>query len=376
MKKNIRKIVSYMTGTLLAALLLVGCGFGLDGGGQDTQNSENPDAGMECQGLFLVMENDTIGEILRLYSYETGLEYHYKYNFSTSFYDKYGKHEPVVRFTPGKVVTLSPRDQFGYLTEVRISDSTWEQTKVRRFTINEEKGVFSIAGTNYSIQDKVVIFSNGEEMAFSDLTEKDVLTVVGLDKKILSINVTTGHGTLSLKNTDLFEGSLLKLNNDMYAEVTEDMMMELQEGTYTLTVANDGWGSSREITIERGQVTEVDLDGMKGPGKKKGQISFVTNVEGAKVYVDNQLVDHSQPVELTYGTHRVQIVATGYDIWKRYLVVNSATANIIIEMTGSSTTEDSESETETQKESESESDTEAQSTSESVSESEKGTERE
>ena len=335
-------------------LLLAGCGFGLDGGGQNTQNSETSDAGMDCKGLFLVMDNNTVDEILRLYSYETGMEYYFQYNFSTSFYDKYGKHEPVVRFTPGKVVRLSPRDEFGYLTNVYLSDEVWEQTKIRRFSIDTQKGVFSIAGTNYSIKEKVFIFSDDKQLSFSDLSDNDVLTVVGIGKKILSVSVTTGHGTLSLANTQLFEGSLLKLNSDIYAEVTKDMQMELPEGTYTLTVANDGWGSSREITIKRGEDTKVDLDTMKGPGKKKGQISFVVNVEGAKIYVDGKLVDHSSPVELTYGTHKIQIVAPGYDVWKRYLVVNSAEASIIVEMSDGGESSEKESENTSEKTSEKE----------------------
>ncbi len=332
MKKRIKKIIYYMTGLMVAAVFLTGCGgLGNEGGKQDSENTQTESAD-ETGGLFLVLENNTIDGTFLLYSYETGLEYYYQYNFSTKFYDKYGNYEPAVRFTAGKAVELEKRDEYGYLTVVRMSSQVWEQEKIKRFSIDEKHGVFSIGETNYSIQNKVVVFSDDKEIPIGDLSENDVLTVVGLGNRILSVNVTTGHGTLVLKNTELFDGSLLNLSDKMYAQISEGVTLELPEGVYTLTVANDGWGGSREITISRDKTTEIDLETLKGPGKKKGMISFQINVEDVKVYIDYELVDHTQAVELTYGTHTLEISAPGYESWKKYLMVNSQEATLIIEL--------------------------------------------
>ena len=355
MKQTIQKTISYMAGVFLVSMFLMGCSvLGPDGGGAETESTQEESANETETGLFLIMEHDTIEETLLLYSYETGLEYYYQYHFSTKFLNKYGDHYPAVRFTPGKVITMEKRDEFGYLTTVRMSDEVWEQEKVKRFSIDEEHGVFTISNTNYSIQGKVVVFSNEKVVPISDLTKNDTLSVVGLGNKILSINVTTGHGILALTNTELFDGSLLKLNDDMFAEISPDMTMEIPEGTYTLTVANDGWGSSREITITRGETTEVDLDSMKGEGKKKGMISFRIDAEDVAVYIDYEKVDHTQPVEVTYGTHRLEVKASGYADWKKYLVVNSEEVTLIIELEEESEDKDSESDKESESEKESE----------------------
>lgn len=380
MKKKAQKTIYYMVGMLLASLLLVGCSiFGLGGGGQDTESTGNTDTQQAAEELFLILENNAIDGMLQLYSYETGLEHYYQYDLSTDFLNKYGDHYPSVRFTPGKVVKLGNRDAFGMLTTVQMSDAVWEHEKVKRFSVDEKKGVFTIGDTKYSIRNQVALFSNGEKISFSDLSENDVLAVVGKGNKILSINVTTGHGTLSLSNTDLFEGSLLKLNDDMFAEISKDMSMEIPEGTYTLTVANDGWGSSREIVITRGETTEVDLDSMKGEGKKRGMVSFRINAEEVQVYLDYELIDHTQPVEVTYGTHKLEIRASGYEAWKKYLVVNSKEATLIIELEETEE-KDSESEKDSEKESEKrsekESGTETEQQSETVSETETASESE
>lgn len=41
----------------------------------------------------------------------------------------------------------------------------------------------------------------------TDLSDGDTLSVVGRDKNILAVRVTTAQGTLALSNTKLFEGS-------------------------------------------------------------------------------------------------------------------------------------------------------------------------
>lgn len=366
-KMKLHKIIGYMAGVILASTLLMGCGMFGFGGEPDTEESQNESTDEVTAGLFLIMEHDTIAERMLLYSYETGTEYYFQYNFSTKFLNKYGDHQAAVRFTPGKAVVLEERDEFGYLTTVQMSDEVWEQEKIKRFSIDEERGVFAIANTNYSIQNKVVVFSNEEQVALSYITSNDTLSVVGLGNKILSITITTGQGTLALTNTELFEGSLMNLSGDMFLEITEDMTIDIPEGAYTLTVANDGWGGSCEIVIERGETTTIDLDTLKGEGKKKGYITFDIDVEDVRVYIDYKLVDHTQPVEVTYGTHTLEIRADGYDAWQRYLVVHSERATLVVELSEEEDDSDSEA---TETESESEIETESVSGTEVESESE------
>lgn len=356
-KKRLQKIILYVCFMLLMAIMVIGCGSGKQEE-NETQQSESEQSVEEY--LFLIMENDTQEETLTLYSFSSGLEHYYEYGFSTQFKDKYGNYVPASKFTAGRFVNIAPRDKDGYLTEVMLSDQVWEYEKVRRFQIDEEKGILTIADTKYSIRDEVKIFSDGKMIEFEDISEDDILTVVGMDKRILAVVVTTGHGTLSLTNTSLFEDSFLQLNNNIFAMIIPNMEMEVPEGTYTLKVANDGWGGTTTIEIVRGETTEIDLETLKGEGKKKGLISFDIDAEDVTVYVDYQLIDHTQPVELTYGTHVLEIGADGYDTWKKYLSVNSEEATLIIELTeDEEDTETEESETEEEKtESESEAETE------------------
>ena len=347
-KRSLHKTILYVMLCLISILCLAGCGLGKDG---ETESQQTEIEGGKKDELFLIVDHDMQEETMSICSLESGLEYCYEYGFSTRFKDKYGSISPAVKFTEGRVVTIAPRDKDGYLTEVQLSDQVWEYEKVRRFNVDEETGVFTIADTKYSIQHEVKVFSNGKEIGFSDISKDDILTVVGMDRKIVSVIVTTGHGILSLKNTELFENSFLQLNTNIFAMITPGLEMEVPEGEYTLKVANNGWGGSTKIEIQRGEITEIDLDTLKGEGKKRGQISFEIDAEDVMVYVDYQLIDHTKPVELVYGIHVLKIEAKGYDVWKKYLSVNSEEATLIIELTESEKSEDSEEEsTEAEKE--------------------------
>lgn len=351
-REKLSKRIYYNFIVLLLVICCAGCAKNEMVVEESTQVEENVEA-----PLYLVVENNLVDERLTIYSFVTGLEHHYKYNFATQFLDKYGNLSSVSKFEAGKVVLLGDKDSDGYLTKIQLSDQVWEYEDVKRFSIDKDRGVFTIADTRYSIQDRYFVFSNGNRSSLDLISKEDVLTVIGKENKIISILVTTGHGELHLTNTELFEGSYLQLNNDKFFIITENMYQELPEGTYTLKVANDGWGGTTEIEIIRGEITEIDLDTLKGEGKKRGNVTFQVDVEGVQIYVDYELVDHTNPVELTYGVHVLEIKAEGYNAWKKRLAVNSPDATLVIELEEDGTSSkpmETESSTEEETEPESE----------------------
>ena len=279
--------------------------------------------------LFLITNNDMQAECLILTQLNSGKQYMYNYTIATRFLDKYGSRMPVSGFDAGRIIRVGEKDKQGRLVEAQISDLAWEYPDVTRYSVDEEHGAFKIADTNYSYDEDLFVVSDGSPLQLSDLTALDTLRVVGIDKKIYSISVTTGHGSLKLVNTSVFDGSYIQVGSKVFAQITGEMTIEIPEGTYTAAVANNGYGGSTEITITRGQETVLE-------GPKYGSILFAVNVEGAWLQVDGQLVDYSQPVELQYGVHTLTVTADGYDTYSKKLFVNSPEATIAIGMTGES----------------------------------------
>ena len=304
-------------------------------GADDTESDEPQEAKELGRDQFLITNHDMQGQCLILEQIATGKQYMYNYSSLTRFLDKYGNRAAVVSFEPGRVIRVGDKDTQGKLLEAQLSPQVWEYPDVTRYSIDEEHGVFWIADNAYTFDEALFVHADGERERLADLTAGiDTLRIVGIDKELLSVSVTTGHGELALENTGVFEGSYIQVGSDICEEVTKDMSMEVPEGTYTVAVANNGYGGSTEVEIRRGERTVLDLDTLKGEGPKYGSILFAVDVVGAVLRVDGNVIDYSQAVSLQYGAHVLSVSASGYDVLSKRLYVNSPTATIIISLTG------------------------------------------
>lgn len=302
---------------------------------------------------YMIMVNDMTMEYMILKQMESGEQYIFYYSLTTRFLDKYGNNISVSYFEPGRMITIGEKDSKGKLKSAQISDDVWEYEDIIRYKIDEERGVFEIADTKYAFGEDLYVISAGEQIRLSDIKDEDELRVVGMNKEILSVTVTTGHGTIALKNTELFEGSFIQIGTKIFAEITGEIQLEVPEGTYTVTVANKGYGGSKEYEVVRDNTTEIDLDELKGEGPKMGAITFKIGTtdenEDADITfkVDGATVDYSEPLEMAYGIHSIVAEAFGYETYSKKLFVNSekATINIALDTESSSSVAAEEEET-------------------------------
>lgn len=298
--------------------------------GLEVAAAENGKSVKKNSDILIVSDINSANETIRVYNYSTGVQYQYYYGLTTGFFDKYGNHMSVSDIHQGDVVDISGADSDGKAKRIQKSDKVWTNDAVTNFSVDKDKSVLEIGSNSYRLGERTMIFSGSEVIDTDSITAQDKLSVVGIDKDIVSISVTTGHGTLQLSNTSLFEGSFLQLGDRIFAEITKDMSLDVPEGSYTLAVANNGWGGSTDIEIKRGETTKVNLNDLKGEGPKKSSILFEVDVQGAKIYVDGKEIDYTSPVEITYGKHTLKVTADGYDTWTRTLYVNSKEATIQI----------------------------------------------
>lgn len=351
----LRKLIYILVISILSMIMMAGCGQQTRPVSTaqyynpaketvaDTEEAEGAGAKTSIgTDLYLIIGNDMTNEQLNLKQLVSGKQYLYVYSLSTDFQDKYGNSATTVDFEPGRVIHIGKKDGEGRLLQAQIADEVWEYSDITKYSVDTERGIFKIADSKYSYDADLFVESNGEKIRLSDLNEKDKIRVVGIGTKILSVSVTTGQGILELRNTSVFEGSFIQVGSKIFAQITHNMKLEIPEGTYTVTVANEGYGGSTEVEIARGEVCTLDLDELKGEGPKTGSITFYIDVEGATLSIDGDTVDYSAPVVLTYGVHELHAEADGYDDFDKKLFVNSAAANIDISLTGESTASDND----------------------------------
>lgn len=333
--------------TISFVLLLAGCGaadqstISMDPSMQvtvpeDPAGDEAPDEGTLAQmpktgeEIFLVMSIDTKKRLIGLGLPDSARTIQYGYSKATQILDDHGQFMSAGKLTPGRAVTLGALDDEAKLTVIQLAEEAWYQENITRFSIDPSIGMLTIGDTKYRYGDHLRVFSGDQEISLEQVGENDVISVQGLEKQILSVQVTTGHGTIALTNTDLFEGGWISLGTKIYAKVTPDMLLEVPEGTYELSVANDGYGDSKTVEVERAQITTVDLNEYKGEGPKTCMVTFEIHVEGAQLFINGDPVDYEDPVELRYGVYQLTVIADGFETWERQLVIHSKEATIQI----------------------------------------------
>lgn len=338
---------------LILILALAGCGEAENGEvpkqEEDTAPEEIPEEtedGVQDTELYILLYSNPDTERLFLQCVNTGRQEEFAYNGGTYIYNRYGESTTISQIPVGTLVYLAYTDKM-LLTSLAEATDTFLYEDITSYSQDAEKDMFSILGSNYFYDKDLKVFSQESLIALNEVSSRDALTIRGTGKRIVSIVVSRGHGTVALKNTELFEGGMVSIGNVEARVITPDMKLEIPEGTYRLSVANDGYGGSCEITVERFEELEVDLEPLKGEGPRYCQLRIDVAPEDAVVTLDGTEFDCGQAQQVKYGVYEMKARASGYESWSGKLVVSSEDAVIEVSLvsldsSGSEKTEEKE----------------------------------
>ncbi len=149
----------------------------------------------------------------------------FHYDGTTAFYDRFGQSLTAQELKPGDVTDVSYNLADGMLAKVSMSNDCFTMTDVVKFSVDEKKRIFSIAGEPYKFTEDIFIYSDDEKSEWMDITNLDTLTVRGKEKNIYSVVVTKGHGYLRLKNDSYFIGGWIEGGNEIIKPGSKDMLI-------------------------------------------------------------------------------------------------------------------------------------------------------
>lgn len=346
-RSKIMKLTCALIVLMLSMTMLGGCGenephFGKAKALPTSNSTENSDSKVD-NNICIIQELNMIEETITVYNTVTTRTLRYKYSLATQFLDKYGSESSSLNFTPGTAVVLGDKLKSNALSSIKMSDKTWTQTGVTNYTINKDAHKISIGSATYSYTDNICVYSGNESVSILSIGENDTLTIVGKDSGVLSIAVTTGHGYIQFVNTANFDGSMVQIGSYIFAKITPDLLTEVPEGSYDVTVANNGYGGTIKCDVKKGEITVIDLGNVERGGPKTCQLTFVVSMPGVTVYLDGNPVNANETLTVPYGVHNVKVTATGFNDWNKILYVNSASAKIAIDLSDESSTSNSTS---------------------------------
>lgn len=308
----------------------------------ENEETETEEQSREEQ-LFLVTGLDTERKKITLKGYKEQEETEYTYNGATDVKDKYGNNTTIEKIASGEMVNA--KIEKDTVKSVQVSDEVFTYGDIHNFTLDTEAKTITVGKNSYYYGDDIQVFFHNNKISIAEISEWDTICLKGIDKKVYAIQVTNGHGTIVMQNTDMFEGGNITIGNILSLDIEPDMRIEVPEGDYLLSVANNGYGGNSEITVEANRETTVNLEELKGEGPKYCTIAFVIEPENATLYLNGEVVDLSQSLQLKYGRYSLSARAEGYADWNRTLVVNSEKVNIRIELQTEDEAEEEKEET-------------------------------
>lgn len=275
---------------------------------------------VETETLAVVLEVDTEVKMITVYDVEAEETKRLVYTGATSFYDGYGIQLAAVQLKKGDMYRFHINVKEEWISnayeavdrrEKPQSTKVWEKTGVDYMTISQEK--ISFRGQNYRYNDGICVMSNGRQITLGDIQPTvDIVTVRGVGQVIYEIDVTKGHGYITLKNHEDFIGGVITIGSTRVDSVYEDATYLVREGTYNVAVECGQYAGNEDITVARDATAVFDVFEYGSGPIKKGWLTINIDPLGAELYIDGVKTPYTDGVELEYGTYRFEFSEGGY----------------------------------------------------------------
>lgn len=279
--------------------------------------------------VAIVLDIDNSNKTINLYDISKKEDFRLNYTGGTSLLDKYGQVISISQVETGLIVDVSYHSGKNKLTHLQASAKAWEYIGVNNLTIFPEEKTIKIARSNYTYEEPFVVDANSF-ISLEDLAIQDELTVRGIDETIWSIIVTKGHGTVRIKDYDAFLGGSIAVGYEAVRQITKDMVITVREGIYNLTVENEEYSGTKNVTIDRNAETTVSVGDLGPEPVKYGETTFEITPFGADLFIDKELTPYASPIMLAYGEHGIEVSLGGYSTYSGDLMVDYSVKKIQI----------------------------------------------
>ena len=289
---------------------------------------------LEAQDTAIYLGTDAAASKVSLKSTDSGMEYELVYDDLTAFSDRYGQIYVLEQYVPGEIVNVTLSVHSRKLLSMCVDGDSFERSGIDNFDLNMNRGVFSADDVKYRLTEKTAVIKDGRQASVDDINAGDILTIRGVDKDLYSIEIMSGAGHVRISGTGYFTGGWLQIGRSIIKPITDEMLLDVPEGDYDMTVIYHGHGGTKHITVRRGEETQVDVSDLKGELIKSGRITFTVTPPDAvpEVRINGEKIDYLQPVELEYGIYSLEVLAPGYQTVSEKINVGQEMANIEIEL--------------------------------------------
>lgn len=292
--------------------------------------------------LAMVKEVDTENATVTLYHLEEGGEVTLSYGVAADIRSKYGNLTYVATLWYGAIVRAE-YDKDNQLVRMQLSAEHWELHGVEDFLVTE--GMLTVNGTNYKITEHTVAYCEGKPIAQGEVRSMDRVNLCGIGTELLSIQVTKGHGSIKLINTEEFQGAKVSFGEESHTLNGEASYL-VREGTYTVSVIGDSAAAAAEITVGRNEQVVIDLYEYGGAPVQTAEVRFKVSPFSAVLRIDGEVTEYyEKDLVLAYGEHTIEAELGGYRSYKGILHVSRPYHTVQIDLPERTVAEGGETDT-------------------------------
>lgn len=291
----------------------------------------------------VVTEIDLEHNIISFVECTSGVQTNLIYHGGVYVRNRYGDEIGINKLALGSVVNVEYYVDTAKLVGVQISDTVTMLTGVTKFAADTSSGKATYKGTSCDMSSSIVAFDGDKMIDVSEINTEDQVTLYIFGGKLVAVSIEVGHGYVRLSGQDSYIGGLVEIGYDVIVPVTNDMLLAVREGMYTLRISRNGYSDSKEVKVVRDRETKVDLTDIAIP---TGTVGFTVIPEDAKITIGKKEIGGYVYSNL-YGTYTFKVEAEGYKTFKGSFKIDKPSKNLTIELvkldedTTEDTTEDS-----------------------------------
>lgn len=330
---------------VILALMLAGCSKKKSNVGV-YDNTEEPTVDHQLRTVAAVVTRiDLEHNIIEFIECTSGVQTNLIYHGGVYVRNRYGEEIGIDKLALGSVVDVEYYVDTAKLVSIQISNTVTMLSGVTKFAADTSSGKATYKGTSCEMSSFVVAFDGNKQIDISEINTEDQVTLFIFGGKLVAASIEVGHGYVRLSGQDSYIGGLVEIGYDVIVPVTDDMLLAVREGVYTLRISRNGYSDSKEVKVVRDKETKVDLTDIAIP---TGTVGFTVIPEDAKITIGKKEISGFVYSNL-YGTYTFKVEADGYKTFKGSFKIDKPSKNLTIELVKleEDTTEDTTTEAET-----------------------------
>lgn len=290
----------------------------------------------------VMIKRDTETNDITFLNYITGEQLVLGYHGGVSVTDTYGNNLIISEMPIGSVVDIVYYSDTDRLVSIAANSSVQVIKDVNKFSADVLNGKATYKGTSCKMSEYALAFEDGVAKSIMEVNTEDQVTLYLMNGTLISCVIDIGHGYVRLVNQDTYVGGMVEIGYDVIVPVSQDMLIAVREGTYTLRINHNGYSNSKEVKVVKGEETEVNIGDIAIPS---GTVTFSVTPAEAEVYVDGTLYTAHTFTGL-YGSYGLKIKAEGYKSFNGSFKISEPVKTYTFELVAEETTEETTEDTE------------------------------